>query len=353
MIVPRPKHVKRHRALRITSWVLGLVLLLTGGSAFAAYRYDRATVGRILPGVSVAGVDLGGMSRAQAISALEDAADRALDGEIDVRAGDQTWHVTPRELGATADVIAQVDRALSLSERYTWPARVLRRLLDRPVGHRAELQVTHDPAQVDRFVGVVEDAVFISPVNAAVALKKGKVKLTRPQEGRRLQADEARAALLSTLDQGSSSVDLPVEAKEPRVTGKKLGYTIVVSIAQNKLYLYKGLKEKKVYRVATGTPGYPTPRGAWTIWHKAVNPTWINPAPNGWGAGMPRSIPGGPNGPLGTRALYLDAPGIRIHGTPNASSIGTAASHGCIRMLMPEVEELYEIVPIDTKVLII
>jgi L,D-transpeptidase ErfK/SrfK len=68
---------------------------------------------------------------------------------------------------------------------------------------------------------------------------------------------------------------------------------------------------------------------------------------------MPRSIPGGPNGPLGTRALYLDAPGIRIHGTPNPGSIGTYASHGCIRMLMSDVEELYEIVDVDTQVLII
>jgi lipoprotein-anchoring transpeptidase ErfK/SrfK len=59
-------------------------------------------------------------------------------------------------------------------------------------------------------------------------------------------------------------------------------------------------------------------------------------------------IPGGPSNPLGTRALYLDAPGIRIHGTSASYSIGSYASHGCVRMFMGDVEELYEIVPIGT-----
>ncbi|HEX2030631.1 MAG TPA: L,D-transpeptidase, partial [Actinomycetota bacterium] len=98
---------------------------------------------------------------------------------------------------------------------------------------------------------------------------------------------------------------------------------------------------------------YPTPQGEWTIINKAENPTWINPAPDGWGAGLPLSIPGGPSNPLGTRALYLDAPGIRIHGTADSGSVGTYASHGCVRMHRSDVEELYEIVPIGTAVHIV
>jgi lipoprotein-anchoring transpeptidase ErfK/SrfK len=335
------------------AWTLGVLVLLTGGSAFAAYRYDRATVGRILPGVEIGGVDLGGMTRAEAMRALGDAADQRLDRPIVVRAGDETWHVTPAELGASIDPAAKVDEALALSSEFSWPARVLRRLLDRPVNFTAELPVSHDPAQVDRFLKVVGQAVYVSPVDAAVDVRKGKLRLRHPEEGRELLAEESEQALLGALEAEGSAVDLTLETTEPKVSGKKLGHTLVVRLSKNKLYLYKGLNKKKVYRVATGSPGYPTPRGEWTIWHKAVNPTWINPAPNGWGAGMPRSIPGGPNGPLGTRALYLDAPGIRIHGTPNPGSIGTYASHGCIRMLMSDVEELYEIVDVDTQVLII
>jgi L,D-transpeptidase ErfK/SrfK len=85
---------------------------------------------------------------------------------------------------------------------------------------------------------------------------------------------------------------------------------------------------------------------------KRENPTWYNPAPDTWGADLPESIGPGPGNPLGTRAMYLNAPGIRIHGTWDDSSIGTAASHGCIRMHVQDSEELYPLVPIGTPVLV-
>jgi lipoprotein-anchoring transpeptidase ErfK/SrfK len=65
---------------------------------------------------------------------------------------------------------------------------------------------------------------------------------------------------------------------------------------------------------------------------------------------MPSVIGPGPNNPLGTRALYLNASGIRIHGTPNWRSIGHRASHGCLRMRRRDVENLYPRVPVGTAV---
>ena len=67
---------------------------------------------------------------------------------------------------------------------------------------------------------------------------------------------------------------------------------------------------------------------------------------------MPAVIPGGPGKPLGTRALYLDTPGIRIHSTPETPSVGGYVSHGCIRMQMWEAEALYPLVPLGTPVLV-
>jgi len=86
---------------------------------------------------------------------------------------------------------------------------------------------------------------------------------------------------------------------------------------------------------------------------KRYRPTWSNPAPNGWGKGMPASIPPGPSNPLGTRALNLNASGIRIHGTNKDGSIGRAASHGCMRMHRWDIEDLYERVEVGTPVLIV
>jgi len=60
----------------------------------------------------------------------------------------------------------------------------------------------------------------------------------------------------------------------------------------------------------------------------------------------------GPGNPLGTRAIYLNAPGIRIHGTYSSSSIGTYASHGCIRMYIADSEELFDLVDTGTRVII-
>ena len=333
--------------------VLTLVgVLLLGGSAFGAYRYDAATTHRILPGVVVAGVDVGGMSRSEAIEAVTAAAERFLQREIEVAVHDQTWHVTPQELGTTADVEAKVDAALSVSDGFSWPSRVLRRILSRPVHRSFDLEYAHQETQVDRFIEVVSRAVHQSPVNASVNVKEGKIRVTKPAAGRALVSKPSRAALIEAIGDGDDVVRFAVRTMRPRVTGAELGHTIVIRVSQNKLYLYRGVKLRKTYPVATGSPGFPTPQGEWTVVDKAANPSWTNPAPDGWGADLPRFIPAGPGNPLGTRALYLNAPGIRIHGTYSTGSIGSYASHGCIRMHIPDVEELFEIVEVDTPVLI-
>jgi len=126
-----------------------------------------------------------------------------------------------------------------------------------------------------------------------------------------------------------------------------------VNESTNTLQLYDGFKVIRRYQVATAMPGFVTPPGTWEVVNKVENPTWYNPAPTTWGAGEPLTIPPGPGNPLGTRALYLNAPGIRIHGTPSDSSIGHYASHGCIRMHITDSEALYPLVPVGTPVFII
>lgn len=127
---------------------------------------------------------------------------------------------------------------------------------------------------------------------------------------------------------------------------------IVVNRAQRKLYFYREGELVKIFPVAVGTPGYPTPKGRWKVINKRRNPSWSNPG-SGWAKDMPPVIPPGPRNPLGPRAIDLSASGIRIHGTPNIRSIGTAASHGCIRMYPRDVIELFELVPVGAPVDII
>jgi hypothetical protein len=336
----------------VVSIVLGVVLL-GGGTAYASYRFDAATSDRLLPGVRIAGVDVGEMSRDQAIAAVDAAIAPDLGRSIVVEAGGEVWRVSPGELGTFAQVEDAVDEALALNEGYSWPERVFRRLLDRPVPHEAAVRYRANGTRLKDFVKTAAETVAVSPSDASVEYVDGELVLRRPKFGRELAVRDARRMLRSAVLDGSARVELPTVRLEPEVGKEDLGSTIVVDLSDLQLTLYEGLREVKSYPVAAGSPQYPTPTGEWTILNKAENPVWINPAPDGWGASLPDMIPGGPSNPLGTRALYLDAPGIRIHGTSASYSIGTYASHGCVRMHMDDVEELYELVPIGTTVHIV
>jgi hypothetical protein len=242
---------------------------------------------------------------------------------------------------------------MEISESHSWPSRVFHRMFDRPVDESFDVGFRYRPGRVSRFVKTIADEVAVDPTNASVDYLNGHLVLNRPEFGRALRVENARVALLEALRGSDPSVKMGLKRLEPEVTKQDLGQTLVVDLSALKLQLYDGLRLTKTYPVAAGQPQYPTPPGEWTVIDKAENPTWVNPAPDGWGAGLPASIPGGPSNPLGTRAIYLDAPGIRIHGTSSSSSIGTYASHGCVRMYMSDVEELYELVDVGATVHIV
>jgi lipoprotein-anchoring transpeptidase ErfK/SrfK len=323
-------------------------MLLGGGTAYGSYRYDAATANRLLPGVTIAGIDVGEMTRDEAVAAVRAEIDVDLGRQIVVEAGDEVWTVTPGELGTGAEIEAVVDEALALNGGYGWPERVFRRILNRPIAHDALVRYRPDVPRIRGFVTTAAESVALEPSNASVDYVEGELVLQRPKFGRELAVRDGKQALRAAVMDGSARVELPTQRIEPKVGRDELGHTIVVDLSDLELTLFQGLRRVKAYPVAAGSAQYPTPTGEWTIWDKRENPIWINPAPDGWGASLPAMIPGGPSNPLGTRALYLDAPGIRIHGTSASYSIGSYASHGCVRMLMADVEELYEIVPIGT-----
>jgi lipoprotein-anchoring transpeptidase ErfK/SrfK len=332
--------------------ILAMLAVLGGGSAFAAYRYDATAASRILPGVSISGVDVGGLTRDQAVRAVERRADLTLGGDLTVRAAGYTWHVTPAALGMRADVEEAVDRAFALAGNLSMLSRVYHRVAGQPLSASVDLGYSYDDARVEAFVAQVVGEVATRAVSAGIRLVDDQLVMRHSHPGQELRAQAAAERIRAALERQVDLVRLPLRTVEARITDDSLAHTIVVDISENELYLYDGFKVVKKYRVATAAEGFVTPVGTWSVVNKVENPSWTNPDPTGWGAGMPLYIPPGPSNPLGTRALYLNAPGIRIHGTTNVDSIGTYASHGCIRMLMPDVEELYPLVPIGTPVLV-
>jgi lipoprotein-anchoring transpeptidase ErfK/SrfK len=349
------RHARRRigKGAKVSVIVVCLLVLTGGGATFAAYRYDRATADRILPGVSIGGVDVSGMTRSQATAAVERRSRARLSSPITVTVAGKTWQVSPSDLGMRSLASRAVDRAMALSATLDTASRVWHRLRGEPVGADIPLRFQASRATVASFVRRVAGTVTVEPSDASLAVVNGQVVTQRSAPGRTIDPKASLTRVLSALRDGSSSVTLRTQKVAPKVTQKELGVTIVVRRDVHRLFLYDGFRVVKTYPVATAAAGFETPPGSWTVVDKQENPTWTNPAPDTWGAGLPASIPPGPGNPLGTRALYLNAPGIRIHGTYDVASVGTDASHGCIRMLMPDIEELYPLVPIGTHVYVI
>jgi lipoprotein-anchoring transpeptidase ErfK/SrfK len=351
------RHASRRTGLTRVTILLTLAAILVAlfaGASYAGYRYERARAARILPGVRIAGVDVSGMTRSQAEQAISGKVRSILARPIEVTVADRVWELSAAVLGAHVDVRAALDQSLAVSDGFDWPARLYHRVLAKPVERSIDLSVSYDDTAVGSFVRMVAEQVVRTPRDAYLDFVDGKLVKQHSREGHRLKVKVATAALQAAVRGSDTVVKLPLKAVHPAVAEDALGKTIIIRISQNELYLYDGLNLERSYSVATGQLGiYPTPMGHWAIVNKRINPTWVNPAKDTWGKGEPDFIPPGPDNPLGTRALDLDAPGIRIHGTPADYSIGHYASHGCIRMHIPDSEDLFGRVEVGTPVIIV
>lgn len=236
--------------------------------------------------------------------------------------------------------------------------------LDRIFGQTATATVQPvwavDRTKLAAWTAAYSKKVRSEPVNArhSVNGKKRRLGVKAEKDGYEVNqtstSAEVEQRLLSEANGGAAWVVGSVyTTKKPKVTRKNLGKAILVVLKERRVYLYKNTKVEKKYRCAIGTRSYPTPTGNFKIVQKRYRPTWVNPAPNGWGSNMPSSIGPGARNPLGLRALNLNVSGIRIHGTTKISSIGTAASHGCVRLTNKNVIDLYKRVKVGTPVYII
>jgi lipoprotein-anchoring transpeptidase ErfK/SrfK len=116
---------------------------------------------------------------------------------------------------------------------------------------------------------------------------------------------------------------------------------LVISIPDRKIALLEDGRVVKVFPVAVGKQSTPSPHGTFHIASRVVKPAWYQPG---------KVIGPGPANPLGTRWMGLGYKGYGIHGTNRPDSIGKAASHGCIRMRIQDVEELFELVQVGDEV---
>lgn len=154
------------------------------------------------------------------------------------------------------------------------------------------------------------------------------------------------ALMLAALPRGAQAKE--VVALE---SGKYPMGSIVIDTSERRLYYSLGNGQALKYKVAVGRPGYQW-FGKTFVEKKKKDPGW-SPTARMRRRGAPRYVPPGPRNPLGIRAIYLGWSEYRIHGTNAPSSIGRAASSGCIRMLNKDVSDLFERVHIGAPVYVI
>ena len=321
-----------------------LLALLVALSALLLALTVPATgqVQTIKPGISAAGVDLSGMTVEQAAATLDQAYAPRLQGDMILGAAGIPWKLTMAEAQLKLDSVRTAKRALYAKAGVTTvpPA------------------ITHSRTAVRGFVERVAARVRKNPKDAAIKITVRHIFREKSHNGRALPVDVTRQAIDAQLDDpaGPRKVHARLTRVKPNVTFANLSrvYNTVVTIDRDnfKLRLFKGLKFRKSYGIAVGMAGLDTPAGRYAIQNKQVNPAWHVPNSAWAGSLAGQVIPGGaPNNPLRARWLGI-ANGVGIHGTAEDWSIGTRASHGCIRMHVSDVIDLYPRVPVGSPVLI-
>ena len=248
--------------------------------------------------------------------------------------GKKRWTVQPSRVGATA----AVDQAVRAGLR------------SKP-GRWVPLHIHVNSARLGRYIRQLngrlsrpaENAQLIGLSNLRPVISSGRPGL---EVNTKLTKTRIIAALLPSR---RAPIRLAVRHVQPTITPANFGPVLVIQTASHRLSFYEGPTLVNSFTVATGQSAYPTPSGQWTVVDMQRDPWWIPPPNAAWAQGA-KPIPPGPGNPLGTRWMGLSAPGVGIHGTPDAASLGYSQSHGCIRMAIPDAEWVFTRVHIGTPV---
>jgi lipoprotein-anchoring transpeptidase ErfK/SrfK len=345
----------RPRTFIFIALFLAVVL---GGLAGGMYAYDNAQAKKIGKGVRVGGIALQGLTPREAHAKLDRLILQPLERPVVVHHDKSTWSLGAREAHIAVDVNRIVERAMERSREGNIFARTVRNLTGKSLNADLEPTVTYSDKAIVRMLDKIRKAIDRKPVDATGKLTASGITTTDSRGGLSVRATtlhrQIRRSLVSTT--ADRTFIAHTRKLKPEVTTaeihQRFNTAIVVNRGAFRLTLYKHMKPAQTYPIAVGQVGLETPAGLYHVQNKAVNPAWNVPNSSWAGSLAGTVVPGGaPNNPLKARWLGIFA-GAGIHGTDAINSIGTAASHGCIRMRIPDVIRLYDEVPVGAPVYI-
>ncbi|HEU4392638.1 MAG TPA: L,D-transpeptidase/peptidoglycan binding protein [Solirubrobacterales bacterium] len=335
--------------------IVGVALVMLG--AAGAYAYDSSQKDKIAEGVRVAGVDVGGLDEEEAANLVRRRLLAPLRHSLRVSFDGETWRLPGARLKVHADIDDAVAEAVAESQDGGLPGRLVRYVTGGEVSESITPQVAYSEAAVNRFVRRVAEDVDREPQNADVEPTGDSLEVVAGENGRKLRdnllTEDLNAAVLNA--NAPRTIVAQVHAIKPEVTKSEVAAEypsyLTLDRATYTLRLWEDLKLAKTYTVAVGQEGLETPEGLYAIQEKEENPTWHVPESSWAGSLAGQDIPPGPSNPIKARWMGIFE-GAGIHGTEETYSLGTAASHGCVRMAIPDVEELYDRVEVGTPIYI-
>jgi lipoprotein-anchoring transpeptidase ErfK/SrfK len=340
------------------AWIVVIaIVVLVLGAVGAAYAYDSSHKDEIAEGITIGGVDVGGMTAAEAEAKLRRQLLDPLREKLQVRFEDQTWKLEGKKLKVHADLGPAVAAANERSQDGGFPGRLVRYVSGEELEEQIEPQLSYSEEAINRFVRHVADEIDQEPKNASVEPTADSLEVVSGQEGRKLRdnllTDQLMAAVLS--GNADRTIHAHVHATKPEVTKQQVAsrYPSYLTLDRGTftLRLWKDLELAKTYTVAVGQEGLETPEGLYEIQEKEENPVWHVPESDWAGDLAGQTIPPGPSNPIKARWMAIYE-GAGIHGTEEVESLGSAASHGCVRMAIADVEELYDQVEVGTPIFI-
>jgi lipoprotein-anchoring transpeptidase ErfK/SrfK len=344
---------RRSPGLIALAFVVLAGLLVVGASAL----YDHSRADRLAPGIRISGIDVGGMDRAEAAARLHALVVAPQRRSLRVHAPAKTFVVTAAQLRVTADVDEALDQALAASRRGWIGARVADGLRGTKVRQSVALKTHYAPGVLPAVVDRVAATAYVAPVDATVKPHADKLERVDSRMGSRVDTGALFRSLESAVQHRSRSADIdvttvPVAPKiDSAQLAKKFPAYIVVDRKAHKLHFYEGLEPFKTWPIAVGRAGLETPSGLYDIQWEETNPKWRVPNSKWAGALAGKTIPAGPDNPIQARWMAFNG-GAGIHGISPSEygSIGHDASHGCVRMRIPDVISLYKRSPVGTPV---
>jgi lipoprotein-anchoring transpeptidase ErfK/SrfK len=333
--------------------VVALLLALVG----VGYAYDSSAKDKIADGVTVGGVDVGGMNEAEAKRTVRRELLGPLRHSLRVGYDGERWTLDGKSLEVHADLDAAIERALAESRDGGFPGRLVRYVTGGSLEKQIPAEVAYSRSAINRFVREVADAVDREARDASVEPSADSLEVVAAKNGRKLRDNlltrQLRAAVLNA--DADHTIAARTHYTKPDVTSREVAaaYPSYLTLDRSTftLRLWKGLKLAKTYTVAVGQEGLETPEGLYEIQEKEENPTWHVPESDWAGSLAGQDIPPGPSNPIKARWMGIYE-GAGIHGTEETYSLGSAASHGCVRMAIPDVEELYDEVEVGTPIYI-